>query len=1091
MSHKQDATIVTFALLFALAGGSTGAVLAQSPAATSLPLPTATQSGSKLRIESSSSMEKINEALKQRYEQQFPDTSINIGYGDSTTAIRAVRQGKADLAAIGRPLTPRETARGLVAVGVTRNKIAIIVGAGNPFTGSLTDQQFAKIFRGEIKDWSEVGGAPGQIRVIDRPETSDTRQVLSSYPVFQGARFDSGATAVKLSEDSTAAVIRELGNDGIGIAMADQVLNEPGVRVIAMHKTTPDDPKYPFSQPLSYVYNKTNTSPALQTFLSYVTAPQFQSAIAQTTPLVPPVTPNPTPTPETVITPDTTAAPPTTPLPDPLADVNSDTQLNGGLLWFWWLWFLGLLGFLVWSWLKNRRSHPDGEPTLNRSISYLIDESASPIAPSLATGSGTAVNRLHQQKLRDQQLDDPKVKGVSEKNKDAISPPRSDRKVNFNPVTFKTDPTAVVPSFTLSDSIPDRSPTTANVEDTPNTTDEPKVVSGLADESVTLAGSQLQTDDTAAQRPVAATIIPDDRNIDSLSNAEPESSPTASNVMQEIASREDDLAASTTELPPVDTISTTSASISEPEITDTIDTELATDSPIASPVATSATPEVIEDTESSPTLPGAIAPGTPLTASGLAVWSEIAGEIDIGRSQPLDESNPEVSDVTPAEINPSLSASSLEVSDQTVAEINPSLRLDESSLEVSDQTVAEISPSQPLEASKPEVSDVTAGEINPSLAQSSLEVSEERVTQINPSLPESSSALVDVTEERSQVLDRTEDIELTGAAIATSGVIAHVQPLEDESEVKQEIPAPADAHEQTPSITTEVIEETAFASVGEPANRETTEVEAAKLDTAIDENMQGAIASEEVLPTAPQGDNSSIVLLCREPEWAYAYWNISNEQKDLYKQQGGAKLALRFYDVTDIDLNTKQPQSIGQYDCNKDSHDGYLEVPMGERDYMVEIGYLADSDRWLMLARSAVVHIPPSAEAQQIANTEFEAVQLLYQPPVSPSILSSSAGKLGATNLLDLDNSDDSSVDVPTSSRPSKLVADVFLTIQGKTEPDATVNIDGRSVKLNSDGSFYCAIPFPDGTSEPTITAVTADGEIYSMRSKFTRETQK
>mgnify|MGYP002777766191 FL=1 len=381
MLDKKDTKLVTLALLCALAAAEKpavastfAAVLAQTPTPTALPTPTPLPGLTQLRIASSSSMEKFNEALKQRFEQQFSGQQVTIGYGDSSAALQAVREEKADLAAIGRPLTRREKARGLVEVPVARNKIAIVVGANNPFNGSLTDQQFARIFRGEIQDWSEVGGAPGRIRVIDRPETSDLRQTLAEYPVFQAARFDTGATGVKLSEDSTQAVVRELGNDGIGIAIADQVLNQPGIRVLPMHKTTPDDPRYPFSQRLFYVYKKTNTSAALQNFLGYATAPQGQSAIAEARTVLAAATPPATPLPETA-PPGTTIAPqpvtqgatipaqPLTPAataspqaiqPPAVADATASTSTSdAGVQGVWWLWVLGLLGFLLWGWLKN------------------------------------------------------------------------------------------------------------------------------------------------------------------------------------------------------------------------------------------------------------------------------------------------------------------------------------------------------------------------------------------------------------------------------------------------------------------------------------------------------------------------------------------------------------------------------------------------------------------------------------------------------------------------------------------------------------------------------------------------------------------
>ena len=169
-------------------------------------------------------------------------------------ALDALQNGDIDLAALGRPLTQQEAATGLVAVPLQREKIAIIIGPENSFAGDLTFEQFAQIFRGEITDWSEVGGDPGPIRFVDRPATSDTRQAFQNYPVFQAAPFETGATADPVADDSTDAVIDALGADGVGYAIATQVLDSDAVTIVPMHQTLPDDPRYPFSQPRFYVY---------------------------------------------------------------------------------------------------------------------------------------------------------------------------------------------------------------------------------------------------------------------------------------------------------------------------------------------------------------------------------------------------------------------------------------------------------------------------------------------------------------------------------------------------------------------------------------------------------------------------------------------------------------------------------------------------------------------------------------------------------------------------------------------------------------------------------------------------------------------
>ncbi len=148
----------------------------------------------------------------------------------------------------------------------------------SPFKGGLIIEQFAKIFRGEITDWSQINPAmKGAVRLVDRPESSDTRQAFLQYPVSQAWPLRTGAPARRVAEDSTDAVVGALGPDGLGYAIADQVLNRQDARILSMYQTRPDNPQYPSSQLLGYVYQPGTTNPAVSAFLGYATSPQTVS----------------------------------------------------------------------------------------------------------------------------------------------------------------------------------------------------------------------------------------------------------------------------------------------------------------------------------------------------------------------------------------------------------------------------------------------------------------------------------------------------------------------------------------------------------------------------------------------------------------------------------------------------------------------------------------------------------------------------------------------------------------------------------------------------------------------------------------------
>jgi phosphate transport system substrate-binding protein len=391
--HSQN--VLRFAMVFLALASSTRATLAVSAkqraqtlqakpvfAQTTAPfsMPSSVPANTTVNLDGSGAMIVINQALKQRFEQQFSGSKIKTAADGTEGALQALLDKKLDVVAIGRQLTPEEKAKGLVEAPIGRGKVAIITSPDNPFRGDISYSQFAKIFRGEITNWSELGGAPGAIRVVDRPDSNDTRLSLSKYDVFKDKPFASGSNTTKMTNDDVASVVKELGKDGISYAIASQVQNQSDVHIVSMHNTLPTDPRYPYSQPRGYIYSK-DASPAVQAFIGLATAPTGQETIKAATlagagamvgaavtsgagsnasPTVSPsviVSPNAPVT--TSPTGDTTALVPTTD-----GGVTATGQADNGLGWLWWL-LLPLLGGLFWWMFKRDRpveSRIMGEP---------------------------------------------------------------------------------------------------------------------------------------------------------------------------------------------------------------------------------------------------------------------------------------------------------------------------------------------------------------------------------------------------------------------------------------------------------------------------------------------------------------------------------------------------------------------------------------------------------------------------------------------------------------------------------------------------------------------------------------------------------
>jgi len=65
------------------------------------------------------------------------------------------------------------------------------------------------------------------------------------------------------------------------------------------------------------------------------------------------------------------------------------------------------------------------------------------------------------------------------------------------------------------------------------------------------------------------------------------------------------------------------------------------------------------------------------------------------------------------------------------------------------------------------------------------------------------------------------------------------------------------------------------------------------------------------------------------------------------------------------------------------------------------------------------------------------------------------------------------------------------LIVYGATEPDATVSIGGRKIKLRPDGSFSYRFALPDGNYEMPVVAISADEtDGRAAELKFSRGTE-
>lgn len=126
----------------------------------------------------STSMEKVIGFLSEAYMEENPKVKVTYNPTGSGAGIQAVSEGRCDIGLSSRALKDDEK-NGLNETVVAIDGIAVIVNPANK-TEDLTLEQIAKIYTGEITDWSEVGAEAGPIVLIGREAASGTRDGFES-----------------------------------------------------------------------------------------------------------------------------------------------------------------------------------------------------------------------------------------------------------------------------------------------------------------------------------------------------------------------------------------------------------------------------------------------------------------------------------------------------------------------------------------------------------------------------------------------------------------------------------------------------------------------------------------------------------------------------------------------------------------------------------------------------------------------------------------------------------------------------------------------------------------------------------------------
>ena len=232
-----------------------------------------------VKLDGSTSMEKLVNALAEAMPESYPNISLEAQFTGSSSGIKALIDGTADIGDASRNLKDEEKASGAVENIVAIDGIAIAV---NPSleVEDITSEQLAQIYTGEITNWSQLGGQNEAIVVIGRDSASGTRGAFEEILDIEGM--------CKYAQEieSTGAVVAKVASveGAIGYVSLDMI--DDTVKAMALNGVTPSnetiaDGTYTLARPfvMATMGEISEQSEAVQAVFTFIASEEGQAVL--------------------------------------------------------------------------------------------------------------------------------------------------------------------------------------------------------------------------------------------------------------------------------------------------------------------------------------------------------------------------------------------------------------------------------------------------------------------------------------------------------------------------------------------------------------------------------------------------------------------------------------------------------------------------------------------------------------------------------------------------------------------------------------------------------------------------------------------
>ncbi len=218
-----------------------------------------------------------------KFEKQWPRVRVRFAEAAGVEPLAALADGSADIALLGRTLSPEE--KDFTGTIVGWEGIALMVNASNRVM-DVNLQQVKDLFSGKAKTWDELGGLESKIAVIHREEGKGVRPYLEQQLNMAG-KLVNGKGIVEPDKEAVRVVsgsINAVSYINLSAGLSNVTVGVP-VRLLSINKVEPEASNvstgsYPLRRPI-VMATKGEPSPLAKAFIDFMVGKEGQKTIQE------------------------------------------------------------------------------------------------------------------------------------------------------------------------------------------------------------------------------------------------------------------------------------------------------------------------------------------------------------------------------------------------------------------------------------------------------------------------------------------------------------------------------------------------------------------------------------------------------------------------------------------------------------------------------------------------------------------------------------------------------------------------------------------------------------------------------------------